>query len=170
MHHLKEYEVYASKTPSKEELSPQVFKTTVFAPNEVIAKGKTFNMLRKQYKIKSTQGTILKMVEVPQYTDVKVRTFKIDAAYRSKSGYHKLQKEVRDISRVHAVSRLQQDLRTRHKATTSTIVIVKVEEIDEKDITSKDLLQITKDPKYPLFDKRVPATTEKLQTVSIVRE
>lgn len=168
--HLKEYEVYVSKTPSAEEADPQVFKTTVFAPNEIIAKSKTFNLLRKQYKIKSTQGTILKMAEVPQYTDVKVRTFKITAAYRSKSAIHSLQKEVRDVTKALAVERLYQDLRSRHRAQTATITIIQVEEMEEKDITSKDLLQIAGEPKYPLFDKRLPASTAKVQAVSITRE
>lgn len=167
--HIKEYKVFASEKPTAANPVPQVFVNVVFAKNEIIARSKTFSLLRKQYKIKLSKGVVLKIEEVPQYTDRKVRTFGVRAAYIIKRKTVNVHKEIRALSRAQAVFGLWQDLRTRHSVRPETVGIVEVTEIDTKDITSKELLQIVNNPRYPLFDKRVPTTEPSYKVVALDR-
>ncbi|KAH9385658.1 large subunit ribosomal protein L18Ae [Nematocida major] len=167
--HIKEYKVFASEKPSAANPVPQVFVNTVFAKNEIIARSKTFGLLRKQYKIKLTKGVVLKIEEVPQHADNKVRTFGVRAAYIIKRKTVNVLKEIRALTRAEAVFGLLQDLRTRHSVRPETVGIVEVTEIDSKDVTSKELLQIVGEPRYPLFDKRVPSTAPKCAVVALNR-
>lgn len=167
--HIKEYRVLACEKPSEANPVPQVFENIVFAKNEIVARGKTFNLLKKQYKIKLSTGVILKMEEVPQYTDVKVRVFGVRASYIIKRKVINVHKEIRAVTRVEAVFGLWQDLRSRHSVRPETVGIIEVKEIDPKDVTNKELLQIMNNPKYPLFDKRVPFTGPKCKVVAFDR-
>ncbi|KAI5192479.1 large subunit ribosomal protein L18Ae [Nematocida minor] len=167
--HIKEYRVLASEKPSEANPVPQVFCNTVFAQNEIVARGKTFNLLKKQYKIRLSTGVTLKIEEVPQYKDGKVRTFGVRASYILKRKTINVHKEIRALTRAEAVFNLWQDLRSRHGVRPETVGIIDVALIDEKDVTSKELLQIMNNPKYPLFDKRLPATEPACKVVAFDR-
>ncbi|EHY66036.1 large subunit ribosomal protein L18Ae [Nematocida ausubeli] len=167
--HMKEYKVLASEKPSAANPVPQIFANNVFAPNEIIARSKTFNLLRKQYKIKLATGVVLKMEEVPQHNDGKVRTFGVRAAYIIKRKTVNVHKEIRALSRAEAVFSLWQDLRSRHSVRPETVGIIEVTEIATKDITSKELLQIATNPRYPLFDKRIPLSDPSCKVVALDR-
>lgn len=167
--HIKEYRVLACEKPSEANPVPQVFENIVFAKNEIVARGKTFSLLRKQYKIKLSTGVVLKIEEVPQYSDAKVRTFGVRASYVIKRKTINVHKEIRALTRAEAVFSLWQDLRSRHSVRPETVGIVEVTEIDPKDVTSKELLQIMNNPKYPLFDKRIPSTDPRCKVVAFDR-
>lgn len=166
---LKEYIVYASEKPSEKNVSPQVYTCNVFAKNEVMAKSKTFNLLKKKYKIKSSGGVILKIDEVPQYTDVKARTFTVYAVYKVKTAVNHVNKEIRAITRAKAVEKLYQELWSRHSATPDCITVIDIKEISNEEITSKEIQQVINDPKYPIFDKRVASTAPDFREVAMDR-
>ncbi|KAI5180688.1 large subunit ribosomal protein L18Ae [Nematocida sp. AWRm80] len=157
--HLKEYKLYISQTPSEKNVSPQIYECTAFAKNEVIAKGMAFKLLRAQYKIKATHGTVLKIEEVPQYTDMKARTFEVFGVYMKRNVYQNVKKEIRALSRADAVAKLFHDIKMRHNANHTNVSIISVSEVQDSDVTNGELLQILKAPKYPLFDNRLPKST-----------
>ncbi|KAI5172574.1 large subunit ribosomal protein L18Ae [Nematocida sp. LUAm3] len=157
--HIKEYRVLASEKPTEKNASPQVYECNIFAINEIVARSRTFSLLNQKYKIKLSGGVVLKIEEVPQYSDVKVRTFGVHAVYKVKTSLAHVHKEIRALTRAAAVFKLQQELRSRHSATPECVSVIDVKEIKDQDITSKDVLQTISSPQYPLFDKRVPATT-----------
>lgn len=164
---LKEFRMYASEKPSESETSPQVYVSTVFAKNEVVARSRLFRLLRIKHKLKSSQGEVLKAVEVPQHGDMKIRNFGVTAVYRSSSGLHNFYKEFRAPTRAIAVERIYQDIGSRHHVPSQRVTVVDVVEVPDDEVASKDLLQIVKSPKYPLFDKRVPATHAKFRAVPV---
>jgi len=167
---LKEYEVYSSEAPVKGKASAQVFRSVVFSENEMKARSEVFGMLRRKHKIKSTGAVVLKIKEVPQYSDVKVRYFKVSGAYRSKTKMHNVIKEIAEITKARAVAKFYSELRSRHSALPSCVTIVGAEEIEKSEVTSKDILQVLEDPKYPLFDKRMPSTAPNFQLTTLDRE
>ncbi|OAG29215.1 large subunit ribosomal protein L18Ae [Nematocida displodere] len=167
---LREFNTFVSEKPSETNASPQIYICNVFAKNEILAKSKAFSLLRKTHKIKSTSAVVLKLEEVAQYADVKARTFGVSAVYRSTAGLHNVHKEIRAVTRAGAVGKIYQDLRSRHSAKQECVTIIDVKEIAECDVVSKDLAQVINAPKYPLFDKRVPATAPNYQAVSIARK
>ncbi|KAI5184575.1 large subunit ribosomal protein L18Ae [Nematocida homosporus] len=167
---LKEYIVYASEKPSESNLAPQIYHCNLFATNEITARSKTFNLLRKKYKIKSTFGVILKIEEVAQYNDVKVRNFTVHATYKVKTNISNVKKEIRALTRVAAVEKLYQELKARHSATPDCVTIIEVVEIKPEEVVSKNILQVINNPKYPLFDKRIPATAPNFQIAAIDRK
>jgi len=164
---LKEYCIYVSEEPSEGRASPQVFRCTVFAKNEVRARSIIFRTLRIQQKMKSTGSVILKIEEVPQYADMKIRTFGVRAVYRSRSGLHNYYKEINAVSKTAAVERLYQDVAGRHHAPPQRVTIVEAAEVPVDDVTDKELLQIMKEPKFPLFEKRVPANAPCFEVVPV---
>lgn len=156
---LREFSIYASKEKTEKEPSPQIFKGTVFAKNQIMAKGKMCKMLRTQHKIKSTQTVILKLQEVEQHKDMRVRTFGITAMYMSKKGKHNYYKEFRSTTRTEAVERLFQEIGSRHHVQSEKVTIMNVVEVPRDEVSGEDILQLNgDDAKFPLFDQRVPAS------------
>jgi large subunit ribosomal protein L18Ae len=164
---LKEYCFYVSEEPREGCMNPQVFQCTVFAKDEVRAGSILFRTLRIQQRLKSTGGVILKTTEVPQHTDMKIRTFGVRAVYRSGSGLHNYYREIRSINKATAVERLYQDVAGKHHAPPQRVTIIEAVELEDSEVTSKELLQLMKEPTFPLFENRVPANASCFEAVPV---
>lgn len=61
---LKQYEVIGRKLPSEREPVPPLYKMTIFAPNEPVAKSRFWYFLSSLKKMKKTTGQIVNVKEV----------------------------------------------------------------------------------------------------------
>ncbi len=61
---LKQYEVIGRKLPTEKEAQPPLYKMTIFAPNEVVAKSRFWYFLSKLRKLKRTTGQIISVHQV----------------------------------------------------------------------------------------------------------
>ena len=154
--HLKEYCIYGSKIPTEALPSPTIYKSNLFARNSVIAKSLFAKLMNKQYKLKASQMVVLKCEEVEQDKDFKVKNYRIDFVYRTRTGMHNAYKEIRHINKVNAVSTMHQEFGSRHKLKASDMSIISVKEITAEEATKpKCLTYSAEGVKYPLF-KKIP--------------
>ncbi len=61
---LKEYTIVGRKLPSADTKNPPLFKMTIFAPNDVVAKSRFWYFLSQLKKIKKTQGEVVSCTKV----------------------------------------------------------------------------------------------------------
>lgn len=150
---IKEFCVYGSKLPSVKEPSPQVFVSTIFAPNTVVAESRYFKLLNKQYKIKATKGAIIKIEEVEEKKDFSMKNYGIKFLYRSRTGLLNGYKETRHVSRVLAVSSFYNEFGSKHKLNSHEIYIISVDQLADEDVTKARILSfVGKDVKFPIFN------------------
>lgn len=155
---LKEFRVFGCKNPTKDEPQPQVYVSTIFADNEVIARSRFFKILSSQHKIKPSHGLILKTEAVAQDNDFVLKNYGIHFVYRTRTGLRNGYKEARHINKVLAVSDMIQDFGGRHKIRSPEIYIYNIEILKDDDLRKTKVIAYTGDDvKFPVFEK-VPNT------------
>lgn len=151
---VKEFRIHGSKLPTEKEPSPQVFVSSVFAPNSVVAESRFFKLLNKQYKIKATKGVVIKIEEVEQDNDYVMKNYGIKFLYRTRTGLLNGYKETRHINRVLAVSSFYNEFGSKHKLNSHEIYIISVDQLADEDVTKTRVLSfVGKDVKFPIFNK-----------------
>lgn len=158
---VKEFKIHGSKLPTDKEPSPQIFVSTIFAPNSVVAESKFFKLMNKQYKIKATKGVVLKCEEVSQDNDFVLKNYGIKFVYRSRTGLLNGYREIRHVNRVLAVSSFYNEFGSKHKLRNDEFFIIEVNQIADEDVTKERVLSyVGKDVKFPIFNKESNTTAE----------
>lgn len=155
---IKEYKVYGCRTPSATEPQPQIFASSIFAKDTVYAQARFLKLINKQYKIKATNATILRVEEVEQDKDMELKNYGIKFVYRTRAGLQNAYKEVRHVNRVLAVSGLNQEFGARHKIASHEIYIYDVRQLKDEEVKKAKILSyMGDDVMFPVFLK-VPNT------------
>lgn len=151
---IKEFRIFGCKKPTEDEPKPQVFASNIFAPNSVVAQSKFFKITNKQYKIKSSNGVIIKTEEVEQDNDFVMKNYGIRFTYRSRSGLLNGYKEIRHVNRVLAVASLYNEFGSKHKVKNNEFYIVEIKQLADDEVTKSRILSfVGKDVKFPIFNK-----------------
>ena len=66
---VKQYVVVGRGKPTEAEKEPKVYRMRVFAPNTVVAKSKFWTLMRKQKKIKQSNGELIAIHEVGHHDE-----------------------------------------------------------------------------------------------------
>ncbi|KAL6122310.1 ribosomal prt L18A [Nucleospora cyclopteri] len=157
---IKEYRIHGCRRPSEKELSPQIYASTIFAVNSVVARSLFFKLLTKQYKIKATHGEVLRIEEIKQDDDFVVKNYRISFVYRTRTGFQNAYKEIRHINKVLAISALNQEFGSRHKVKHSDIYIISIDKISAEEATKpKCITYSAEEVKFPIF-KKIPNTKQ----------
>lgn len=165
---IREFRIHGCKKPSESEPQPQIFVSTIFAPNAVVAQSRFFKLMSKQYKIKATGGVVAKIEEVGQDSDFAMKNYGIRFTYRTRTGLHNGYKETRHINRVLAVASFHNEFGSKHKLGSHEIYIIEVKQLADDEVTkSRVLPYVGKDVRFPVFNKEsntdaevVPATVD----------
>ena len=64
---IKQYLVVGRAKPTDKEAEPKVYRMRVFAPNTVVAKSRFWSLMRKQKKIKHSNGELVALHEVTSF-------------------------------------------------------------------------------------------------------
>merc|ERR1712065_89171 len=133
---MKEYQVVGRKLPEKTlDGSPTIYRMKVFAPNEVVAKSRFWYFLSKARKLKKTDGEILGINHIFEKKPQQIKNFGIWVRYNSRSGTHKLYKE----------------MASRHRARAQSIHLMRVGVVKSKDVRRTHVKQfIDGKIKFPL--------------------
>jgi large subunit ribosomal protein L18Ae len=127
---LKHYKIIGRKIPSEKEQNPPLYRMTIFAPDEVVAKSRFWYFLKKLRKIKKANGEIVDVKLVREKNPNKrVKNYGIWIRYDSRTGTHNMYREYRDLSVAEAVTQCYRDMGARHRARADSIQIIRVEEI-----------------------------------------
>jgi large subunit ribosomal protein L18Ae len=113
---LHEYEVIGRHLPTEATPNPGMYRMTIFAPNETVAKSRFWYFLRGLRKVKKATGEIVSVKELHEKHPLKVKNFGVWIRYDSRSGTHNMYKEYRDLTRTDAVEALYSDMAARHRA------------------------------------------------------
>ena len=128
------YLVYGRKNPSSAEDKPQIIVSRVYARDPAFAESKFWKINRSLFKIKKSNGRVLKVQEVGEKSVNKVKNFGIFYKYRSHVGTHNSYKEVRATSLSAALQIMYAELGSNHKVDGTRIKIIKTIELTEKQL------------------------------------
>ncbi|PFH62455.1 hypothetical protein XA68_13522 [Ophiocordyceps unilateralis] len=131
MGRLQEYEVIGRHLPTESNPTPDMYRMTIFAPNQTVAKSRFWYFLRGLRKVKKATGEIVSIKTLHEKHPQKVKNFGIWLRYDSRSGTHNMYKEYREMSRVDAVEALYADMAARHRARFRSIHILRVVELEK---------------------------------------
>ena len=118
--------------PKKENDQPTIYRMRVFAPNEVVARSKFFNLLSYQKKLKRSNAELLATQEILEAPTNSIKNYGIAFRYHSRTAIHNMYKEYRAGSNCHAVSKLYAEMAGTHKADLGTLQIIRVAKISKK--------------------------------------
>ncbi|RFU74946.1 60s ribosomal l20 [Trichoderma arundinaceum] len=161
---LTEYEVVGRHLPTEANPTPAMYRMTIFAPNETVAKSRYWYFLRGLKKVKKATGEIVSIKAIHEKHPEKVKNFGIWLRYDSRSGTHNMYKEYRELTRTDAVESLYSDMAARHRARFRSIHILRVVEIEKTvDIKRPYIKQlVSKNLKFPLPHRIAKVSTQKL--------
>ena len=136
---IRQYIVLGRRHPTEKEPNPTVLALRVFAQNKVVAKSKFWYHMRAQQKLKSAQGQILSIHEVPSAL-IKifekrpnfVKTYGVVLKYQSRTGQHNMYKEFRDTSVNGAISQLYMEMSGNHRANHDTVHVIRTNVLTKK--------------------------------------
>eukprot|EP01090_Pellita_catalonica_P004331 TRINITY_DN14160_c0_g1_i1.p2 TRINITY_DN14160_c0_g1~~TRINITY_DN14160_c0_g1_i1.p2 ORF type:complete len:180 (+),score=21.26 TRINITY_DN14160_c0_g1_i1:53-592(+) len=126
---VKEYQIVGRHKVTEKVANPKVYRMRIFAGNTVVAKSRFWYFLKKLHKIKRVNGEILNVSEIYEAKPSTVKNFGIYLRYNSRTGIHNMHKEYRATTRVGAVSRMYQEMASRHQARFNNIQIIEVNEL-----------------------------------------
>lgn len=150
----KEFKILACQKPSEKDPQPQLFETTIFAENSVVAKSKFSKLLKNQFKLKATNTVIAKIEEIKQDNDYVMKTYGIKFVYRTRTGLCNGYKEIRHINRTLAVHDLYIEFGSKHKIQKHGFHIVEIKQLSDDEVTkSKVLPYVGAEVKFPVFFK-----------------
>lgn len=92
--------------PTPNEPKPPLYKMTIFAPNEVVAKSRFWYFLSQLKKMKRSTGQILRVTRIYEKRRGVVHNYGIWLRYDSRSNTHNMYREYRDVSLASAVTTL----------------------------------------------------------------
>ena len=102
---LRQYRIIGKKLSSTKDPNPPLYKMTIFAPDEVVAKSRFWYFTRRLKKIKKSAGEIVDIREIQENKPyAKVKNYGIWLRYNSRTGSHNMYREYRDISVANAVT------------------------------------------------------------------
>ncbi|KCV72673.1 50S ribosomal protein L18Ae [Fonticula alba] len=167
MGNLTEFVVVGRHVPTEAEPSPKLYRMRIFAPNNLVAKSRYWQYMKKLQRIKKSVGEILHVGEVPEKNPNVVKNFGIWIRYDSRSGTHNMYKEYRELSRADAVSACYMDLAGRHRARARSIQIIRIQEVEKSEDLRRAYVQqfLNSKIKFPLPQRRVRATSKSFKTV-----
>ena len=121
---LKEFEIVGRPLPKGDEKMP-VYKMTIFAPDEIVAKSRFWYFLRQLRKFKKTTGEIVSVEEIKERKPMQIKNFGIWLRYDSRSGTHNMYREYRDLTVGGAITQCYRDMGARHRARAHAIQIIR---------------------------------------------
>eukprot|EP00798_Chlamydomonas_sp_ICE-L_P004413 gene4413-14540_t len=107
-----QYQVVGRHMPTETEPSPTVYRMKVWAEDSL-------------RRVKKANGQILAVNEIFEKKPTTVKNFGIWVRYQSRTGYHNMYKEYRDVTLNGAVNQLYQEMASRHRVRYPCIQIIK---------------------------------------------
>ncbi|KAJ9078708.1 60S ribosomal protein L20B [Entomophthora muscae] len=165
-----EYQVIGRKLPTEREPIPKLFRMSLFAPNETVAKSRYWYFLKKVSKVKKASGEIVSIKQVHEKKPLVVKNFGIWLRYDSRSGTHNMYKEYREMTRAAAVEACYLDMAARHRARFRSVQIIRVAEVKAADVRRAYIQQLLK-PKlrFPLPHRSLKPALKKHRSLFIAQ-
>jgi large subunit ribosomal protein L18Ae len=149
---LKEYCIIGRAIPNEKTPEPELFAMKIFAQNEIKAKSRFWYFIKKTQKKKKTVGELVAVKKIFEKKNKNVKNYGIWIRYESKSGITNMYKEYRDVVVNAAVEQMYIEMAGRHKAKWSSIIILRIEELKNKECIRNSIRQFhPHDVKFPVI-------------------
>ncbi|KAF9764683.1 60S ribosomal protein L20-B [Nosema granulosis] len=153
---FKEFRLKACLRPTEKNPQPQIYESTVYAKNHVLARSKFFKLLNKKYKLKPTSLVLIDAKEQVEKVTGEVKNYGISFVYRCKKGLQNSYREFRAISRVSALDFLFREAAIRIRNKRDELFIIDIKEIADEEIRTSKVAEFNaKDLKFPIFKKNL---------------
>jgi len=141
---ISQYWVVGRQTPSEANPEPTCFRIRVFAKNTVIARSRFWYQMKRQNKVRRTQGEIISVSEIFERKCNSIKNYGIVLRYQSRTGVINMYKEYRANTLCSAVSTMYSEMAGRHSARGETIHIIKTVVVPNKDVVREGTYQFVK--------------------------
>lgn len=169
MQMLSKYIVFGRRLPNERIPSPEVYKMTIYAKNEIAANSRFWYHLNILKKIKKTKGEIVLCKRVEE-DDTHVKNFGVVLRFRSRVGQHNMYREVRETTSARAVEKIYADLAGQCRTRALDIQIINVNEITNPEDLRREKTIIFNDANvafphpFPLAHAKRSARVKPFQT------
>ncbi|EFJ31458.1 hypothetical protein SELMODRAFT_227198 [Selaginella moellendorffii] len=160
-----QYQVVGRATPTPDNEHPKMYRMKLWAGDEVRAKSKFWYFLRKLKKVKKSHGQILAINEIFEKNPTTIKNYGIWVRYQSRTGYHNMYKEYRDITLNGAVEQMYDEMASRHRVRFPCIQIIKTASVPDSACKRENTKQFhSSEIKFPLMNRKIRAPSRKLKT------
>jgi large subunit ribosomal protein L18Ae len=156
---LRQYWVVGRKTPSEKDAEPTCYRIRVFARDPVLARSRFWYQMKRQNKVRRTQGEIINVSEIFERNTNSVKNYGIVIKYESRKGMLNMYKEYRSNSICNAMSMLYSEMAGRHSARGNTIHVIKTSIVPDNAVVRANSQQmVPRNLRFPKITtaKRAP--------------
>ncbi|XP_074272431.1 large ribosomal subunit protein eL20y-like [Silene latifolia] len=160
-----QYQIVGRALPTAKDEHPKIYRMKLWATNEVRGRSKFWYFLRKQKKVKRSNGQILATNEIYEKNPTIIKNYGIWLRYQSRTGYHNMYKEYRDTTLNGGVEQMYTEMASRHRVRAPCIQIIKTATVPDELCKRENTKQFQGDKiKFPLVFRKVRPPTRKLKT------
>lgn len=160
-----QYQVVGRALPTATNETPKAYRMKLWATNEVRAKSKFWYFLRKLQKVKKAHGQLLAINEIFEKYPTTIKNYGIWVRYQSRTGYHNMYKEYRDLTLNGAVEQMYDEMASRHRVRFPCIQIIKTATIPVSLCKRVNTKQFHNSKiKFPLTTRKIRPPSRSLKT------
>mmetsp|Transcript_37804 Transcript_37804/g.52488 ORF Transcript_37804/g.52488 Transcript_37804/m.52488 type:complete len:180 (-) Transcript_37804:131-670(-) len=161
-----QYQIVGRHVPTEKDASPKIYRMKMWATDAVRAKSKFWYFMSLLKKVKRANGQIISCNEILERKPTTVKNYGVWVRYQSRTGYHNMYKEFRDVTMNGAVDQLYCEMGARHRVRASCLQIVKTATIPSN-LCKRTAVTMMHDPKvsFPIQQKIVRPISKSLKTV-----
>ena len=134
---MNQYTVLGRKRPDEHNPNPEVYKMTIFAPNEVVAESRFWYHINELQKVKKAHGQTIAVQQVKE-DETTVKNFGINLRYRDAIGHHNMYREVRETSAARAMQQIFSEMAGQYHIRYQDIQIIKFAVVDNFEDLRRD--------------------------------
>lgn len=160
-----QYQVVGRHVPTEKEPEPTIFRMKLWSTSPVRAKSKFWYFLSKLKKVKRANGQILACNEIFEKKPTQTNNYAIWIRYQSRTGFHNMYKEYRDLTLNGAVESMYNEMAGRHRVRFPCIQIIKTAVLKPKECRRTGTTDYhNQDIKFPLTHKVIRPSLKSMKT------
>jgi len=161
-----QYQVVGRHLPTEADPNPTVYRMKVWAPDAVRAKSKFWYFLRRLRRVKKANGQIIAVNEIYERKPTTVKNFGVWVRYQSRTGYHNMYKEYRDLTLNGAISQMYQEMASRHRVRYPCIFVIKTATVPASACKRANIMQFHDSKiKFPITYKNARPSAPEFRTL-----
>ena len=160
-----QFQIVGRHNPTEAIAEPKLYRMKLWATDACRAKSKFWYFLSLLKKVKKSNGQVVACNEIFERKPTTVKNFGVWIRYQSRTGYHNMYKEFRDVTLNGAVDQMYTEMASRHRVRAAGLQIVKTATVASNKC-KRVAVTMMHDPKisFPLSQKVVRPISKSLRT------
>ena len=160
-----QYQVVGRHSPTEKEPEPTVYRMKVWATDAPSARSKFWYYMSKFCRVKRANGQIIGCNEIFEKNPTVVNNYAIWTRVQSRTGFHNMYKEYRDVTLNGAVAQLYAEMASRHRVRASCLQIIKTGKVGKNNKHTENVAQFVDNDSFPVTRKMSRASSKTYKTV-----